>query len=74
MDTISRSLVCCALSLVPRPRLPKLRLWEAGPGDEASCAIDIILPTDWDWTLGISVYTARCAGGQFCPWIQRDTA
>ena len=36
--------------------------------------IDIIMPTDWDWTLGISVYTPRCAGSEFCLWIQRGTA
>ena len=36
--------------------------------------IDIILPTDWDWTLGISVYTPRCARSEFFPWIRRGSA
>ena len=37
--------------------------------------IDIILPTDWDWTLGISMYTlCGCARSEFCPLIQAYTA
>ena len=31
-----------------------------------SFSIDIILLTaNWDWSLGISVYTPRCAGSEF---------